>query len=216
MNRLFFLLFLIFPTLSFGQIENKWQPDSIYSNRQVKKIFLYLNSSKDLSAVIEFGRSGNKIRSTEYSASYNRRTRKHKTIDNIKLYKYNSQNQLVKIIDSIGTDSIIFKYGTNDKLISSLKTMGNLVYETQYLYNPFKSITIRKNESQIVYHKTKDYEKDFYVTRFYGFTLKPTLKKGQMTVNETTKDSYTYADYKDLISLCAWRKANASLLPYFS
>ena len=30
------------PVDIFGQIENRWQPDSIYSNRQVKKIFVYL------------------------------------------------------------------------------------------------------------------------------------------------------------------------------
>src|SRR5690606_918159 len=111
MNRLIFIIFLSIPLWSFGQIENRWQPDSIYSNRQVKKIFVYLNSPKDLSEIVEFDRNGKRIRSTEYSASYNRKTRKHKSIDKTNVYEYDSQNRLIKVIDSIGNDSITFKYG---------------------------------------------------------------------------------------------------------
>lgn len=197
MNRILFLLIISFPICSFGQIENKWQPDSIYKNKKVKKIFLYLNSPKDLAEIIEFDRTGKKIRSTKYSASYNRKTRKTKSIDNIKLFKYDNQNRLIKIIDSIGKDSIIFTYEKTGKLSSSKKKIGSLIYETKHYYNPHKSTTIRKNKSQIVYHKTKEYEKDFYVKRFYGYYLEPKLKKGQSIINGTI-ETYTYADYEDL------------------
>jgi hypothetical protein len=120
MNRILFLIFLSIPIFSFGQIENKWQPDSIYTNRQVKKIFVYMNSPKDLSEIIEFDRTGKRIRSTKYSASYNRKTRKRKWIEKINLFDYNNKNQLIKIIDSIGRDSIIFKYDCRLPIFSTV------------------------------------------------------------------------------------------------
>lgn len=197
MNRIIFLIFISLPICSSGQIENRCQPDSIYSNRQVKKIFVYLNSPKDLSEILEFDRTGKRIRSTKYSASYNRRTRKHKTIDQINTYAYDSQNQLSKIIDSIGKDSIIFKYGNNNKLISSRKNLGSFVYETKYHYEPFKSTTTRKNDSIVVYEKAKEYDQDFYVSRFYGIYLEPKLKKVIDTVDRITNTT-AYKDYEDL------------------
>lgn len=183
--------------MSFGQIENIWQPDSIYSNRQVKKIFVYLNSAKDLSEVVELDRTGKRIRSTEYSASYNGKTRKHKSINKINRYEYDSQNRLIKIIDSIGKDSITFKYGTNNKLISSRKNLGNFVYETKYLYEPFKSITTRKKDSIVVYEKIEEYDQDFYVSRFYGYYLESKLKKIKTTENGVT-NTIAYSDQTDL------------------
>ncbi|MDX1830472.1 MAG: hypothetical protein R3342_13110 [Lutibacter sp.] len=197
MNRILFLIFISIPIFSFGQIENKWQPDSIYTNRQVKKIFVYMNSPKDLSEIIEFDRTGKRIRSTEYSASYNRKTRKRKWIEKINLFDYNNKNQLVKIIDSIGRDSLIFKYGANSKLTWSRKSLGNFVYETSYSYQPYESTTIRKKDSVIVYNKTKEYDKDFYVKRFYGYTLEPKLKKVVDTINGIPNTT-AFKDYEDL------------------
>ena len=197
MNRIIFLIFISIPICSFGQIENRWQPDSIYANRQVKKIFVYLNSPKDLSEIVEFDRIGKKIRSTEYSASYNRRTRKHKSIDKINRYEYDSQNRLNKIIDTDVRDSITFKYGTKGKLISSIKNLGNFVYETKYYHNPFKTTTTRKKNSKVVYEKTKEYDKDFYVSRFYGSYLEPKLKKATDTINGIINTT-AYKDQNDL------------------
>lgn len=191
MNRLIFIIFLSIPLWSFGQIENKWQPDSIYSNRQVKKIFVYLNSPKDLSEIVEFDRNGKRIRSTKYSASYNRKTRKRKRIEKINLFKYNNKNQLIKIIDLVGQDLTTFKYGNNGKIISSRKNLGNFNYETKYFYEPYKSTTTRNKDSIVVYEKSKEYEKDFYVSRFFGYYLEPKLKKVKTTENGIT---YTLAN----------------------
>jgi len=197
MNKILFLIFISLSICSFGQIENKWQPDSIYTNRKVKKIFVYLNSPKDLSEIIEFDRIGKRIRSTEYTASYNRKTRKSKTIDKINRFEYDTQNRLVKIIDSLGKDSITFKYGANGNLTSSRKNLGSFVYETNYSHKPFKLTTTRRNDSIILYQKTKDYEKDFYVKRFHGFYLEPKLKKVVDIVNGIPNTT-AYKDYKDL------------------
>lgn len=197
MNRILFLILISLPICSFGQVENKWQPDSLYINRQVKKIFVYLNSPKDLSEIIEFDRTGKKIRSTKYSASYNRRTRKSKKIEKIHYFKYDSLNRLTKIVDSVGRDSSNFKYGKNNKLIFSRKNLGNYEYETSYHYEPFKTITTRKIDSTIVYYKTKEYDKSFYVNRFFGYVLKPKLKrKNVITEKDTLR--YQYSDYEDL------------------
>ncbi|MFC2186593.1 hypothetical protein ACFCT7_04675 [Fulvivirgaceae bacterium LMO-SS25] len=197
MNRILFLIFIFLPIYSFGQIENKWQSDSLYANRQVKKIFVFLNSPKDLAEVVEFDRTGKRIRSTEHSASYDRNTRKSKTIEKINLFEYDTQNRLVKIIDSIGKDSTTFKYGTNGKLTSSQKNLGSFVYETTYSYQPYQSTTTRRNDSIIVYQKTKEYDKDFYVKRFYGFHFEPKLKKVLDTINGIPNTT-AYKDYTDL------------------
>lgn len=197
MNRIIVLLFIVLPLSSYGQIENRWQPDSIYANRQVKKIYVYLNSAKDLSGIIEFDRTGKRIRSTKYSASYNRRTRKTKTIDKTNKFEYNTKNQLVKIVDSIGQDSTTFKYDLNGKLTSSRKNLGSFVYETIYDYQPFKSTTTRRNDSIVIYQKAKEYDKDFYVKRFYGFYFEPKLKKVVDTINGIPNTT-AYKDYRDL------------------
>mgnify|MGYP003634168150 CR=1 FL=1 len=197
MNRFLFLIFISIPICGFGQIENKWQPDSIYANRQVKKMFVYMNSPKDLSEIIEFDRTEKRIRSTKYSASYNRKTRKSKAIDKVNLFEYNEKYQLVKIIDSIGQDSVIFKYGTNRKLTSSRKNLGSFVYETTYSYQPYESTTTKRNNSIVVYRKTKEYDKDFYVKRFYGFYFEPKLQKVVDTINGIPNTT-AHKDYTEL------------------
>ena len=197
MYRLIFLIFISIPIYGFGQIENKWQPDSIYTNRQVKKIFVYLNSPKDLSEIIEFDRNGKRLRSIKYSNSYNRKTRKRKRIEKTTLFVYNHKNQLVKITDSIGQDSIIFKYETNGNLTWSQKNLGSFVYETSYSYGPYESTTTRKNDSIIVYYKTKEYDRDFYVKRDYGYYFEPKLITVVDTINGIPNTT-TYKDYEDL------------------
>jgi len=196
-NSVLLLILIYLPVCSFGQIENKWQPDSIYANRQVKKILVYLNSPKDLSEIIEFDQTGKRIRSTKYSASYNRRTRKHKTIAKINFFEYDEQNLLIETVDSIGQDLITYKYNPNGELISSRKKLGSFVYETSYNYQPFESTTTRKNDSIIIYRKTKEYDQDFYVKRLYGFYLQPKLKKVTDTINGIPNTT-AYKDYTDL------------------
>lgn len=202
MNKNIILIFIIFPILGFGQIENRWQPDSIYLNRQVKKIYVYLSSKKHLSQIIEFDSIGKKIRLTRYNNSNTQITRESKSVDKIYFYKYDSKHRLTKIVDSIGRDSTVFKYGKNNKLIYSRKKLGDFTYETQYYYEPLVSTTTHKKDSILVYHKTKEYEKDFYVNRFFGYVVEPTLKKKNLT--HWDKDSIvrnakiSYSNYDSL------------------
>ena len=199
MIRIIIITLLIsFATSCFGQIENRWQPDSVYLNRKVKKIYVYLNSPKDLSEIVEFDEKGKRIRVEKYNASYNRRTRKSKRIKKISLYKYDSFDRLTKIVDSVGNDSITFQYGTNGKVISSRKNLGNFLYETKYFYNPYKTITTRRKDSLIIYHKTKEYDKDYYINHFFGHYSKAKLKKIKSVVNGDT-NIVAYSDHSDLI-----------------
>ncbi|WP_438423280.1 hypothetical protein [Aquimarina macrocephali] len=191
------LLFFCFSFISYGQIENRWQPDSVYANHKVKKIYVYLNSPKDLSEIVEFEQTGKRLCSIKYSSSYNRRTRKSKRIEKISHYKYDSSDRLIKIIDSVGTDSITFQYGTNGKLFSSRKNLGSFIYDTKYSYEPFKSTTTLKNDSIVFYEKAKEYELDFYVSRFFGYYMESKLKKAQTTENGIT-NTYAYSDQTDL------------------
>lgn len=194
-------LFLIFISVNVsinGQIENRWQPDSIYKNLSVSKIYVYLNSPKDLSEIVEFDRTGKKIRSIKYTASYNRRTRKYKRIQKIRLYKYDSLNRLNMVLDSARNDSITFRYNSNGKLVSSSKNLGNFIFETNYYYNPFKSTTIRKKNSKIVYENTKEYDNEFYVKRSFGHSYKPKLKRIKHGAGGNV-NTVAYSDYKDLV-----------------
>ncbi len=185
------------PTLTFAQIENRWQPDSVYVDKNVKRIYVYLNSPKDLSEVVDFDKSGKRIRSVKYSASYNRTTRNHKRIESVKLYYYDSLERLISIVDTVETYSIIYQYGTDGRLDSSIKKLGNFVYFNKYFHDPFKVTTTQMKDSTVVYEKTKEYERDFYVKRFYGYYLEPKLKRVQTTIDGETNTT-AYSDYEDL------------------
>lgn len=212
MNRVILLFFIVLPILVFSQIENRWQPDSIYKSHKVKKIFVFLNSPKDLSEIVEFDKKGNKIKVEKYSASYNRKTRKRKYIDKILTYKYDLSGLLIKEIDSTiyfrnesNVDRRIYEY---DSLLR-LKTIKfyqrdfkTPIKQTNFFYNPYKTVYTRRRDSIIVAKETKEFDKNFYVKKRYLRTLEPTLKKSEMTFYD--KDSilvaekYSYLDYKDL------------------
>lgn len=205
MNKIIFIILLCISFKSYGQIENRWQPDSIYLNQKVKKIFVYLNSQKDLSEIVEFDRKGKRKRIEKYSASYNKRTRKSKTTSLISHYKYNYQNRLEQIIDStiyLNNSILIFKtnleYDSNGLLLLSkyYRLFEKPYSVTKYTYEPFKSTTTRRNDSILVYEKTKEYDKDFYVKIFYGFYLEPKLKKVQST-NDGKVNTVAYSDQID-------------------
>lgn len=205
MSKTIFIILLFISFQSYGQIENRWQPDSIYSNRKVKKIFVYLNSQKDLSEIVEFDRNGKRKRIEKFSASYNKQTRKSKKTSLISHYKYNYQNRVEQIIDStmyLNNSILIFKtnleYDSNGLLLLSkyYRLFENPYSVTKYSYKPFKSTTIRRNDSILVYEKTKEYDKGFYVKRFYGFYLEPKLKKVQSTNNGET-NTVAYSDQND-------------------
>ncbi|RNC85890.1 MAG: hypothetical protein ED557_03725 [Balneola sp.] len=189
------LLFL--PTLTFAQIENRWQPDSVYANKNVKRIIVYLNSPKDLSEIVDFDKYGKRIRSVNYSASYNRATRNRKRIQSIKLYNYDSLSRLISIVDSLGNDSIIYQYGVDGNLKSSIKKMSNTIYSYEYFHAPLRITGTRMRDSTLIYKKTREYEKNFYVKRFYGYYFDPTQKRDTSIVNGEINIT-SYFDYTDL------------------
>lgn len=163
----------------------------------MKKILVYLNSPKDLSEIVDFDKSGKIIRSIKYSASYDKRSRERKAIQQTMLYNYDSLNRLVSIVDSDGTDSILSFYDPAGKLFSSRKKLSNLVYHTNYYHNPFKSITTVLRDTMVVYEKTKEYERDFYLKSHYGYYYEPKLKKDSSFVNGQLNIT-SYSDHNDM------------------
>ena len=192
---------------AYAQVENRFQLDSIYQNRKVKKIYAYLNSKKDLSEIIEFDRDGRKLRSVKYSASYDKKTRKRKTVDVISSFKYDSRLRLIQIIDSViywnntfRVNNSYFFYDTNGalKTIKYYKApFDTPVSETNYYENPLRSTTIQRNDSSIIYCKTEEYERAFYVNKFYGYYFEARLKDG-ISVNQSDTLRYQYSDYSDM------------------
>lgn len=200
------LLFSLITYFGYGQIENEWQPDSLYLNRKVKKIFVYENSPKDLSEIIEFDRTGKRLRLEKYDASYDKRSRKAKGIALISFYKYDSQSRLIEQTDSIihhdnsaSVNRTYYKYETNK--LSSEKYYKEGFEEpysiTLYTYEPFKSTTTIRNDTIITYQKTEEYDKDFYVNHSYGYSLESKLKEKQVTIDGVTS-TYQYSDQSDL------------------
>jgi hypothetical protein len=166
-----------------------------------------LNSPRDLSEIVEFDRKGKRLRVENYSASYNRRTRKSKRIESINQYTYNSKNLLVQIIDStiyydnsFGINRKLFEYDSKNYLLSRKYYKGKFkkpYNETKYTYTPYETTTTRRNDSIVLYQTTKQYDKDFYVKRKYGFYLEAKLKRVQSTVDGIT-NTLAYSDNKDL------------------
>lgn len=200
------ILILIFlnSILSYAQVENRWQPDSIYENKKVKRILVYENSPKDLTEIVDMDRNGKIIRVEKYSASYNKRTRKSKSIDRVTTHIYDELGKVTHKIDtiiyhhnnSVSTERT-YLYYENDLLTSSKYFKGDFEKpssETSYSHNPFTSTTTIKVDTLITYRKTKEYERDFYVKRFYGYVLEAQLKKNQITINGITE---TYSDETD-------------------
>jgi hypothetical protein len=207
MKLILTIILPLFFIQAYGQIDNRSQPDSIYQNRKVKKIYAYLNSKKDLSEIIEFDRGGRKIRSVKYSASYDKKTRGRKRIDLIRSFKYDSESRLTQIIDSViywnnscRVNNRYFYYDTNGAL-NVVKyyeaPFQTPVSETYYYQNPFRTTTIRQNDTLILYCKTKEYEKGFYVNKFYGYYYEAKLKSG-VSVYRGDTSRYQYSDYSDM------------------
>ena len=202
------ILILIFlnSILSYAQVENRWQPDSIYKYKKVKRILVYENSPKDLTEIVDMDRSGKIIRVEKYSASYNKRTRKSKSIDRVTTHIYDELGKVTHKIDtiiyhhnnSVSTERTYFYY-ENDLLTSSKYFKGDFEKpssETTYSHNPFTSTTTIKVDTVITYRKTKEYERDFYVKRYYGYVLEAQLKENQITINGIT-ETYSYSDETD-------------------
>ena len=207
MKQIVTLITLFICSQTYGQIDNRSQPDSIYLNRKVKKIYAYLNSKKDLSEIIEFDRDGRKIRSVKYSASYDKKTRGQKTINLISSFKYDSKSRLTQIIDSViywdnscRINNHYFYYDTNG-VLETVKyfeaPFETPISETYYYESPFRTTTIQRNDTLILYCKTKEYENGFYVNKFYGYYYEAKLKSG-VSVYQGDTSRYQYSDYSDM------------------
>ena len=208
MKRVLISICFILSSSAYGQSENSIQPDSVYKNRLVRKIISFENSPRDLSKITYLDREGRKIRSITYSASYNRKTRRNKRIEATKHYKYDSNMKLIQIIDSTAhfdgsytADNTFFFYDSLDRLTKSQKYREKFPespnYETLYYYDPYSSTTIQRRDSLIIYHKTKEYENDFYVKRFYGYYLESKLKHSSVVQGQDTI-KYSYSDENEL------------------
>jgi len=195
MKRVTFLrLFLFCSLLNYGQTENRFQPASIYKEKKVKKIYVYLNSPKDLSEIIELDKNGKKKLIQKYDASYNVRTRKLKNLAITTHYIYDSIGNLTQKIDT----KIYFKNNSNSKSITTYHYEDGLLvlskyyrnnsdkpsYKTFYSYNPLTTKSITKNDTLITFENTKIFEKNFYVKRSYSFYLEPKLKKGRFNIDD--------------------------------
>ena len=188
----------------FSQTENRLQHDSVYKNRKVKRIYIYQNSPKDLSEIIDFDQSGKMSTSTKFSASSDRKSRKRKKVDVVSSYTYNDYGQLSKISDTLKHDSSkstinfsVLQYNNQGKLTVKRDYKNGFespYYITYYTYNPYKTQTVQDIDSIIVYNKTKEYERDFYVKRFHGYSYEPKLK--QITQNGNTTQ---YSNRNDLV-----------------
>jgi len=192
---------IIFSCNVYGQFEHRWQPDSMYQNRNVKRIIAYLNSPKDLSEIIDFDVEGHVLRVIKYSSSYNRRTRHYKGIEMISSYKYDSNKKLIQIIDStFSVNNTYFYYDSTGRLTSSMYFKGSFkkpYSETTFSYEPFMTTIIRRNDSIVIYHNTTEYENGFYPCKSYGYSLEPKLKEGY-NINGLDTSRYQYSDHKDL------------------
>jgi hypothetical protein len=203
--RLIALLVIMLTTIGVSaQLENEFQPDSIYFNRKVKTIYVYENSRRDLSRIIQLNDKGFRIRITYYSASYNKKTRKAKAIERLTLFKYDSQMRLIQIIDSFGYSSGInneyFYYRQNGMLDSSKDFQTRFqtpVSETYYYTNPRRSLIIKRNGTSIIYYMTTEYDMDFYEKKSYGYNVESKLKDG-FTVNGNDTLRFQYSDYSDM------------------
>ena len=208
MNKFLILICFILSSSAYGQSENSSQPDSVYKDRRVRRIILYENSPRDLAVITYLDSDGRAIRSIVYSASNNRKTRKNKKIEGTEHFIYDSNKRLTQMIDStahfdgsFGVDNTLFLYDSLGRQTKAQhyrdKFPKSPNWETFYYYDPLKSTTIRKRDSLIVYDKTKEYESNFYTTRFYGYVWEPKLKTGQIIQGQDTS-KYQYSDYKDL------------------
>ena len=207
MKQILTIILPLFFIQAYGQIDNRSQPDSIYQNRKVKKIYAYLNSKKDLSEIVEFDRDGRKTRSVKYSASYDRKTRTRKKIDLICCFKYDSELRLTQIIDSViywdnscRVNNCYLYYDTNGVLTAVKYYEAPFqipVSETYYYKNPFRTTTIRRNDTLILYCKTKEYEKGFYVNKFYGYYYESKHKSG-FSIYQGDTSKYKYSDYSNI------------------
>lgn len=158
-----------------------------------------MNSPKDLSEVIEFDKDSKRMRSTHYSASYNRKTRKRKYVEAVYIFSYDSLGKISSIVDTLGVGyiQIYYFYNSEGRISKKEKNLGNFHYVSTYSYNPLIKTTIRTKDSVIVYHKTTEYDQDFYERRVHGYVMESKLKR-VTTIIDGVENTLAYSDETDL------------------
>lgn len=199
-----FLLIISFISINlcFAQDE-RYQPDSIYANRKVKSIKIFMNSPKDLSRIVYLNKSGQRIKVESFDASYDRKSRKRKSLHSVSFYFYNDQNKLMKIIDSTiyfsgsyNLDKTVFDYDENGLLKSEKYFRRDNVEsyrQVNYLYSPYRTNLIMKNDTIVTMNEIMEYDKDFYVSRQYGFYFQPKVE--YKTIIEKGEEFHIQHDY---------------------
>ncbi|MEO0898663.1 MAG: hypothetical protein AAFY71_19775 [Bacteroidota bacterium] len=162
----------------------------------MKRIYVYKNTKKDLSEIVDFDEKGRRSRSIKYRGSSNRLSRKRKDYVRINLYSYDSFDRITKIADSLGSDYTSFIYGKKGKLISSFEKFDNAIFETVYYYNPYRSVRRKMLNGKLLEELTEEYDKNFYVSRFYKVEFKPKMKKITDSINGRINTT-AYRDYND-------------------
>ena len=122
-------------------------------------------------------------------------------------YHYDSNRKLEIVMDSIfhfsnstSINKTFYDYDTAGRLVKTSYYKGphkNPYYVKEYRYEPLKVITTQKNDSTIIFYNTKEYERDFYVKKSFGYVLEPKLKRG-ISVVSGDSSTYQYKDYNDL------------------
>jgi hypothetical protein len=205
--KIFFLtIFFTSINFCFAQDE-KYQPDSIYANRKVREIKIFMNSPKDLSRIIHLNENGQRLKVENFSASNDKKSRKFKGLQSVSFYNYNDQNKLIKIVDSSSyyenyheisyeIGNTVFEYD-KDGFLKSEKYFKSDNLESyrqiNYSYLPYKTNLIVKNDTIVTLNWITEYDKNFYVSREYGFSFQPKVE--YITVIENGKEFKVSHDY---------------------
>ena len=145
-----------------------------------------MNSQLDLSRVVYLNKNGQRVKVESFDASYDEKSRKLKRLHSVSLYNYDNQNKLVEIVDSTiyygdshNIDKTLFEYD-KDGLLKSEKYFlrDNLesYRQVNYLYSPYRTNLIIKNDTIVTLNETMEYDKDFYISRQYGFYFQPKIE----------------------------------------
>lgn len=203
--------FVILANLIFINANAQWnafQPDSCYRQLKVKRIYVFENSPKDLSKIIDLDTSGHRIKLVHYSASYDKKTRARKHIEGFTFYKYDSEKKLIEVVDSATyatsndeTDREYFRYDSTGTLITSTYYRNKYLSSTKvYSYSPNKKVVTRRNDSITVSERTTEFDRNFYIKLEYGYNWEPVLKNSTLIVGGDTSN-FQYSDYNDLMKL---------------
>ncbi|NUY82686.1 hypothetical protein HUK80_17420 [Flavobacterium sp. MAH-1] len=192
MKVILLILSIIFFNSSFAQ-EERYQPDSIYANRKVKIIKIFINSPQDLSQIVHLNKSGQPTKVENYDASYDKKSRETKRLHSVSFYYYNDKQKLVKVVDSAmyssgsrSTGKTFFEYD-NDGFLKCEKYFRNDDLESyrqiNYSYSPYRTNLITRNDTIVTLNETMEYDKDFYTSRQHGFYFQPKVEYKTVTEN---------------------------------